>query len=194
VASAALIAWKSGAVVSLDEVVGAHRRLGGTQPGRRALTEINFAYATRLAAHFQGYTRALHSEAAAAVAAGIADPNLRIVVQTQLTQGRLLDKGNANSSNIGSDFGRFGFKVWDKVEAHRGPNAGRKRRLDELLEWRNGIAHDDLARRRAAGQLVPARMTLNACRTWRRALDHLTLSFDHVVADQVENLGQPRPW
>jgi hypothetical protein len=194
VASAALIAWTSGAAISLDEVVAAHQKLGGTKPGRRALTEINYAYATRLAAHFQGYARALHSQASAAIAAGIADENLRIVVQTQLTQGRLLDKGNANAANIGADFGRFGFKVWDKVTEDRVPNADRKRKLDELLEWRNGIAHDDLARRHADGTLVPPRMTMAACRAWRRALDNLAPSFDRVVAEQVENLGRPRPW
>lgn len=155
-ASAALTSWRSGAAVSLGEVLTAHRRLGGTGPGKRGLTEINYAYATRLAAHFQGYTRALHSEAAAAIAAGIGDLNLRIVVQQQLTQGRALDKGNANAGNIGSDFGRFGFKVWDVIAAHRVANAGRKTKLDQLLEWRNGIAHDDLERRRVAGLLVPS--------------------------------------
>jgi hypothetical protein len=194
VASAALTSWHSGAAISLGEVLTAHRRLGGTGPGKRGLTEINYAYATRLAAHFQGFTRALHSEAAAAIAAGIGDLNLRIVVQQQLTQGRALDKGNANAGNIGSDFGRFGFKVWDVIAAHRVANAGRKTKLDQLLEWRNGIAHDDLERRRVAGLLVPDRMTLKACTTWKSALDNLALSFDHVVADQVENLGAPRPW
>jgi hypothetical protein len=98
------------------------------------------------------------------------------------------------AANIGADFGRFGFKVWDKVTEDRLPNADRKRKLDELLEWRNGIAHDDLARRHADGTLVPARMTMAACRAWRRALDNLAPSFDRAVADQVQNLGRPRPW
>lgn len=192
--SVALKAWQTDASVSLGEVLKAHKRLGGTGPGKRALTEINYAYTMRLAAHFQGFARTLHSAAASAIVAGIPDPTLRLVMQQQLTVGRLLDKGNATGSNIGSDFGRFGFKFWDEVKARRKLNAGRKTRLDQLLEWRNGIAHDDLARRRAAGTLVPATMTLAAGTTWRQALDNLAVSFDEVVADQVENFGLPRPW
>lgn len=194
VASNALTAWQTDASDSLDEVVQAHVQLGGTRPGRRALTEINYAYATRLAAHFQGYIRALHTEAAAAIAASITDLNLRIVVLTQFTQGRTLDKGNATLSNIGQDYGRFGFKVIEKVTEDRKLNSDRKTKLEQLLEWRNGIAHDDLARRQAQGILVPERMTLGACRTWRTALNQLAISFDKVVADQCQNLGTPRPW
>jgi hypothetical protein len=192
--SAAFAAWTSGAAVSLGEVVDAHQRLGGTRPGRRALTEINYAYAIRLAAHFQGYARALHSEAAAAIAGGIDDPNLRLVVQTQMTDGRSLDRGNASAANIGADFSRFGFRIWDKVQARHALNARRRQKLDSLLEWRNGIAHDDLERRRADGLLDPERMTMGACQTWRRALHNLIRSLDVVVADRVEILGEPRPW
>ena len=158
------------------------------------MTEINYAYATRLAAHFQGYVRALHTEAAAAIAAGVPNQALRIVFLTQLTQGRALDHGNATLGNIGQDYGRFGFKVIDKVSADHHHNPARKVKLEQLLEWRNGIAHDDLARRQAAGTLVPTSLTLDACRVWRRALNNLAVSFDTVMADQCENLGRPRPW
>lgn len=164
--------------------------MGGTKPGRRVLTEINHAYVTRLAAHFQGDIRALHSEASAAIAEGIADANLRIVVQTQFTRGRLLDKGNANAANIGADFGHFGSEVWDKVTADRVPNAHRTRKLDELLEWRNGIAHEYLARRHArSGAHDDGRLS-----DLEEGLGQPGPSFDRVVADQVENLGRPRPW
>lgn len=110
-ASAALNVWQNGAAASLDEVVAAHVQLGGTRPGRRALTEVNYAYVIRLAAPFQGYVRSLHSEAALAIAASVPDPAFRLVVQSRLTEGRILDRGNANLGNIGSDSGRFGFLV-----------------------------------------------------------------------------------
>jgi hypothetical protein len=193
-ASSALTAWRTDASASLNEVVQAHTDLGGTKPGRRALTEINYAYAIRLAAHFQGFVRALHSEAASVISAGVPNPALRLVFQTQLTRGRLLDRGNATLSNISEDYGRFNFKILDKVSDDRTLNPGRKTKLSNLLEWRNGIAHDDLDRRRAEGKLVPERMTLSACESWRTALNNLAVSFDRVVADQCENLGRPRPW
>lgn len=193
--SQALQHWRGTAQDVLAEVVNAHKAVGGTGPGRRWLTqEINYAYVTRLTAQFQGFCRELHSEAARAVSLGVPSLSLRIVVSQRLTEGRTLDKGNPNAANLGSDFNRFGFNFWEAVRHDHAHSAGRRAKLDGLIEWRNGIVHDDLERRRLAGQLNPPRLKLSVCRSWHGALDNLAASFDSVMTEQCENLTGNRPW
>jgi len=55
--------WQQSRRVKLDEIVEAHRAVGGTARGRRDATEqVNHAYAVLLASQFQGFCRDLHSE------------------------------------------------------------------------------------------------------------------------------------
>jgi hypothetical protein len=191
--SQALLDWQQGAQEALAELTNAHEAVGGTGPGRRRLTQqLNYAYMSLLAAQFQGYCRGLHSQAAAVIAQGVADPGLSIVVQELLTRDRKLDQGNPNAGNIGADFGRFGFKFWDAVTQAGVHNVRRKEELEKLMKWRNAIAHDDIARK--LGELEPKAIRLPVCRGWHRRLDNLVVAFDNVVADQCENLGRPRPW
>jgi hypothetical protein len=107
VSSHALAEWRGPATKALNEVVNAHRAVGGHRPGRRHLTQqINYAYVALLAAQFQGYCRSLHSEAATAIAALMGGRPLVVLVSGLLTEGRKLDAGNATPSALGSDFGR----------------------------------------------------------------------------------------
>jgi hypothetical protein len=39
--------------------------------------------------------------------------------------------------------------------AHRKPNARRREKLGALIEWRNAIAHGDIARKQEEGALTP---------------------------------------
>src|ERR1700682_173538 len=51
--------------LELDEIVEAHRAVGGSGRGRRHATEqVNHAYAVLLSSQFQGFCRDLHSECA----------------------------------------------------------------------------------------------------------------------------------
>ena len=77
---------------------------------------------------------------------------------------------------------------------HRKPNARRKEKLDALIEWRNAIAHGDIARKQQQETLAPREVHLASCRDWKSALNQLVLSIDQVLAIQCENLGRPRPW
>src|SRR2546426_8652738 len=55
--------WQGSRCIKLDEIVEAHRAVGGTGRGRRYATEqVNHAYAVLLTSQFQGYCRDLHSE------------------------------------------------------------------------------------------------------------------------------------
>jgi hypothetical protein len=63
--SVALQDWLSVRAVALDEIENAHRRVGGTGPGRRYATQhLNQAYAVMLTAQFQAFCRDLHTECA----------------------------------------------------------------------------------------------------------------------------------
>lgn len=61
--SASLENWKTTRRTALDEIVSAHRSVGGSGRGRRYATQqINHAFAVLLSAQFQGFCRDLHSE------------------------------------------------------------------------------------------------------------------------------------
>jgi hypothetical protein len=193
--SGALADWEGTSAGVLDEIELVHGKVEGTGVGRRVFTQqVNYAYAALIAAHFQSYCRALHTEATQVLVASVPDPGLAGVLEGLLTQNRLLDKGNPTPRNLGNDFARFGFKFWEAVEADNRHNAGRKKKLEQLCEWRNGIAHGDIARKRAEGKLVPATLKLATCRQWRRALGALSISIDKVVGAQCQNLGCAQPW
>jgi hypothetical protein len=187
--------WHEESSGVLDEIEIVHAKVEGTGVGRRVLTQqVNFAYAALITAHFQRYCRSVHSEASQIVVATVSDEALAGVLEGLLTENRLLDRGNPTSGNLGSDFRRFGFVFWEAVEEDDQRSKKRKSKLDQLCEWRNGIAHGDISRKRAEEKLVPDRVTLDVCRGWRGALNGLAISIDKVMAAQCENLGCSKPW
>jgi hypothetical protein len=193
--SSALREWRGTSGEVLDEIELVHRRVEGTGVGGRILTrQVNYAYATLIAAHFQGYCRAVHTEAARALAVTVLDSALASVFAGLLTEKRAVDRGNPTPRNLGRDFDRFGFGFWSHIEAADRRNRKRKEKLSQLCEWRNGITHADVSRKRAAGQLVPSEIDLSACRDWRRSIGALATSIDMVVFAQSQKLGCAKPW
>lgn len=158
-----------------------------SQPG-------SYSYVSLLAARFQGYCRALHSEVVPIVASHAFGGDVALILHELLTRDRKLDRGNANPGNLGSDFGRFGLDFWREVEARDPRNVRRKAQLQNLVDWRNAIQHHDIDAKLAAGLLTPERITLGECQRWRRSLMELAKSVDKVLADQCESLGRPRLW
>jgi hypothetical protein len=82
-----------------------------------------------LASQFQGFCRDLHSECVDHFLAAIAPAALRSLVRAEFTRGRHLDRGNAQPSSLGADFGRLGIDLWDGLNQYN--NAS--------MDW-----HDDL--------------------------------------------------
>src|SRR5258707_10492954 len=115
-ASLALLAWETDRAARLDEIVNAHRSVGGTGRGRRYATlQINQAYAVLLASHFQGFCRDLHSECVDFLAGAVTPARLRLPLRNEFSLNRKLDRGNPNPGNIGADFNRFGLNFWPEV-------------------------------------------------------------------------------
>lgn len=193
--SVALEEWRGPSSLALDEIELLFWQVEFVGSGGPALTEqVNHAYATSLVAHFQRYCRAVHAESADVVASAIPDPSLAPLVKSLLIRDRSLDKGSPTPGALGSDFGLFGFQFWPAIEAVDQRNRRRKERLGQLCEWRNGITHGDISRKRAAGRLMPLDLTLGTCRDWRRALGGLAVSIDEVMARRCRSLGSAKSW
>jgi hypothetical protein len=193
--SVALEEWRGPSSLALDEIELLYWQVECVGAGEPTLTEqIRHHYVTLLVAFFQRYCRAVHAEVADALASGVSDPKLAKLVEGLLDERRLLDRGNPTPTALGSDFGRFGFRLWQELEDGDRRTGMRKEKLGHLCEWRNGITHGDLPRKRAAGLLVPADLTLETCRDWRVALGGLATSIDKAVAARCRILGCPEPW
>lgn len=193
--SRALIDWRTGACAAFDEIEHAHRAVGGTKPGRRFVTQqLNYAYVTLLAARFQGFARALHSETTDEIAAAADNSVHRRLLRESLTHKRALERQNAHPNSIGEDFARLGLDVWGKVDRQRRGNDQRRKKLWALITWRNAITHDDIDAKLTTGSLAPTAVSLATCRGWRSALNVLAISLDTVTADHCQTLELPRPW
>ena len=199
VPSVALVEWNSRRAQRVQDLLGAHERVGGVGVGRRWRTEqLNWALVLRVAAEFQGYCRDLHDLAAEeiAVQAGQLNGQLQAVVRSMLTEGRRLDGGNANAGNLGSDFGRLGLSLWPEIKRHSERRAAIwNARLDALNDARNAVAHDDTAK---LAELAIKGYPLSRLATIRRfysGVSGLALITDRVVADYLRKLlGGASPW
>lgn len=192
--SLALDIWNTRRVARLDELEAVHARLTGKAPGRQWFTEqLDRAYVVALASQFQGYCRDLHSEAAKAIA-GEAPVSVRRVFESSLILGRHLDRGNATAGNIGADFERLGFSFWDAVYKLDGRNKDRRERLDQVIVWRNAIAHDSPVPATQERLIAGTKPTMTHGRRWRRALAALAQQFDRAAADGVQVVVGDRPW
>ena len=109
--------WRTARRRQLDEVETAHQSVGGSGPGRRSATlQLNYSYALLLSAHFQGFCRDLHTEAADYLVNWLTATPFRSALRELYLSNRKLDTGNPTPGNIGTDFTRFGlgFRIWQQ--------------------------------------------------------------------------------
>jgi hypothetical protein len=187
--SNSLIKWRAERTAALNEIVNAHATIGGTARGRRYATrQINYAYAALLSSHFQGFCRDLHSECIDHIAAA-APAQFQGFLQREFTWNRSLDRGNPHPGAIGSDFNRLGIDFWASVDALSPRNARRRKSLQELIEWRNAIAHQDFDP--VGGD---SKLHLSKVRAWRNAATALADDFDRAMRDYLGVLLGGPPW
>jgi hypothetical protein len=189
--SNSLTRWRVVRSAALDEIAAAHASVGGTSRGRRHATQqINRAYAVLLVSEFQGFCRDLYSDCVDHVVA-TAPGHTQGVIRSQFLWGRPFGRGNPQAGGIGSDFGRFGVAFWDQVYAVHPQNQRRRELLDELIEWRNAIAHQDFDPVRFGTNPT---LHLHQVRAWRSALNVLAQSFDGVMRVYLTGLMGAAPW
>lgn len=189
--------WKGERAARLDQLVLAHKEVGGTGPGRRWQTEqLNWALILRLAGEFQGFCIELHDLAAREFAVRVGGRNqpLQSTLLGLLTRARQLDRGNAHPDSLDSDFGRFGGSWWPTVQRGDARTEDRLDHLRRLNRARNAIAHSDLGRLEAlAREGYPVKLV--TFRRWRSALDGLTGTMDSALATILSGVvGGDVPW
>ena len=174
---------------ALNEIENAHTMVGGTERGRRYATQqINYSYAALLSSHFQGFCRDLHSECIDHVVAAV-PTQLQGFLRAEFVWNRSLDKGNPHPGGIGSDFNRLGIQFWPTVNRADARNIRRNQLLQELIEWRNAIAHQDFDP--VGGDPT---LHLSRVRAWRRAVGALAVDFDQTMYDYLVALLEVAPW
>jgi len=181
--------WRSERSDALDEIENAHAMVGGTARGRRYATQqINYSYAALLSSHFQGFCRDLHSECTDHIVAST-PAGFRTFFRAEFLWNRSLDRGNPHPGAIGSDFNRLGILIWPDLRARHAQNERRQQLLQELIDWRNAIAHQDFDS--VGGDAV---LRLSRVRGWRRAAGALADHFDRAMHDYLARLLGNPPW
>jgi len=185
------IRWHVERSDALDEIESAHAMVGGTERGRRFTTQqINYSYATLLSSHFQGFCRDLHSESIDNIIS-VAPARVRQILHWEFNWNRSLGRGNPHPGAIGSDFKRLGVDIWTDVYALDARNERRRESLEELIEWRNAIVHQDFDPVVVGGNPT---LHLSSVRSWRSGLNVLARYFDQAMYNYLQGLHGTPPW
>lgn len=144
---------------------------------------VAHAYVLRVVAEFQAFVRDLHDLAAERMVE-IAQPTaqFRPLLNAAATEGRFIDRGNADIRSIEQDFRRLGLTgLKARLQALNArwapPTGGDRARYQNLIELRNALAHgnqsqlDSLRARGVADTVTWARDSLPALNRTARALD-----------------------
>lgn len=185
--SASLLRWQNDRMLRLAEIDSQCAASLALAPPNANLAEENLrGYVVLLSAHFQGFARDLHTEAALVVGSKVR-ASLQPLVQKHFSAHRALDHGNPSAENLARDFERFGFDM--RAELATDPaNALRLQHLAALNKWRNVAAHH-------SPTLPPGiPLTLAALRTWRAACDALALAMDGITYNQLRKRLRRKPW
>lgn len=190
--SRSLLHWRTKRLPSLAPIEAAHAAIVGAGPGRRYVTQqINQAYAMLVSSQFQGFCRDLHSECVDCIASATAPATLQNVLRLEFLYGRKLETGNPNPGNLGNDFNRFGFKLFDAMLAIDPATAARKTELEQLNVWRNAIGHQDFTKAELNGKTT---ISISKVRDWRAACDALASTMDTALQAQLKAVLGAMPW
>lgn len=137
-----------------------------------------------LSAHFQGFCRDLHSEAAQVISSRVLR-TLSAMVQRAFVTDRALDRGNPTLVNLKADFLWYGVTL--DLAAADPANHVRLARLNLMNTWRNIAAHHT--------PVPPSGLPSVAdVRDWQTACYGLAESLDRVVYDGLRKLLRRAPW
>jgi hypothetical protein len=187
--SNSLTRWRGKGIDALDEIEAAHARVGGTERGRRYATQqINYSYAVLLSSQFQRFCRDLHSECIDHIVAAV-PMAFQGFLRAEFLLNRNLDRGNPRPSALGADFNRLGIDFWTEVNNLDNRNGRRQQLLEQLVNWRNAIGHQDFGP-------VGGNSTLHLARVqrWRRAVNALAVQFDRATYNYLQALLGHAPW
>jgi hypothetical protein len=180
-----LIQWQTNRMPRLQQVeLQCAAVLAAPAPNPDLLDENLRGYVLLLSAHFQGYCRDLHTEAAQVIASKLRT-SLQALIQSQFKTHRRLDQGNPTVENLKADFDRFGHSLNLSADP---ANVPRLADLAAMNKWRNIAAHQ--------GTPLPASIPfhLPALQSWRNSCDGLAISLDGIVYNILRANLRRKPW
>lgn len=141
-----------GGTAGQDRHPGRRTRLHGVcGPGRPAPASKPLAHAYTLGplSEFQAFVRDLHDLAVERiVSASGAAASFTPIPTDGMTAGRGIDRGNATTQAIKSDFARIGLSPLDLGEHNSRRGNGDRGKFDELVQLRNALGHGNEAQLR----------------------------------------------
>jgi hypothetical protein len=190
--------WLGDWRLALEVISEAHQHIGQVAgPGRprEVGRRLAHAYILQLVADFQAFARDLHDLAASSIVdlSGV-DPRYRGVLTTAATEGRQVDRGNADRRALQLDYRRLGLAdLNDKLGQKNASWPQDRQEYDHLIILRNAIAHGNqrqLEARRPEGVLDT--------RTWARmrrpALNRFARALDEIVWEHLRTTFGQDPW
>ena len=199
-----LLRWLGPRRASISALAQAHAQFGNIGGPGRPLEigrPVAHAYVLRVVAEFQAFVRDLHDLGAGSmVALSDADVATQAMLITAATDGRMIDRGNADLRSIRQDFQRIGLRGlngqlaalnthWATLGARRGDQA----HYQDLIELRNALAHgnqqqlDELRARGVFDRVTWARERLPG-------LDRTARALDRIVWDHLRRTFGRNPW
>jgi hypothetical protein len=189
---------------SISALARAHAQfgeVGGPGRPREIGRPVAHAYVLRVVAEFQAFVRDLHDLGAEAMVrlSGAAVSSQPMLIAA-VTEGRLIDRANADLRSIEQDFRRLGIRGlrgsiaarsrhWAKTQTRRGDQAF----YQDLIELRNALAHGN---QQQVDQLR-ARQILDTV-SWTRGrlpgLDRTARALDWIVWDHLRSAFGRNPW
>ena len=117
-----------------------------------------------------------------------------VMLESNLTLDRRLDRGNATQGNVSTDYARFNIDLWSNVDRLDSRNPRRRVALDQVNAWRNAIVHDSPLPSGLVAVVAGTRPTLTWCRRWRTMLTGLAPHVDEAVRLHLQSLIGSSPW
>ena len=183
--------WNGERAEALNEIENAHVIIGGTERGRRYATQqVNYSYVTLLSSHFQGFCRDLHTECVERIVAA-SPASMQWFMRAEFVWNRSLSKGNPHPGAIGSDFNQLGVDFWPAIDDLDARNERRRASLQELIHWRNAIAHQDFD---SVAPLGNPTLHLATVKAWRSSTNALARSFDQAMYNYLQKILGAALW
>jgi len=193
--SRALREWRTIQRAELDHVDTLLRGVRGAGAAERAVRRhVVDGEIVLLAGHFQRYCRGVYEEAVGFLAGEVLPAAAGSVVGKLLMEGRALTRRNATSETLRKDFLRLDLDLREALERRDQRNLDRMRRLNQLVTWRNAVAHQDEPSPGSAQLIRGTDRNVRSLRTWRHSCSALAHDIDAVVNQHMIVLAGRRAW
>lgn len=144
---------------------------------------------------FQGFVRDLHDLAVERIvsASGAAAPFTPILADG-MTSGRGIDRGNATTRTVKSDFARIGLSPLDLGVHNSRWATGDSGQFEKLIQLRNALGHANEAERRKLRAGGTVKDTVTWARTQIPVLNRYVKALDMLVWDHLVRATGKEPW